>query len=605
VDLAGIGDFMFDENMQNNTAGTSVDIGNIDVGDYFRSKIRWLLLVRFGMFVLIAAAVLLMFSARGFLSILLLAYGFITLGYLLTLFYWEKTRRELSFKFICGVQLFFELLIEIGIVHYSGGAGSPFILLLALSVITSAFIFNLVGTLITATGAVLLFSSLVILGYREVIEVASDIFPITSMLYADSDLLFFTSYIYALFMYLVAFMVGYISDRLRLRIGELQVTGEALRRVSMDTDDILMHMQSGLITLDPEGRIVYLNQAASLLLNIDSKKIKGKYLDEVLPKPAKPFSQKLSELLGAGTQSEHRGEFYLKFGEEVRTMHIACSFLNSSDGGLRGIIALFEDITEEKRREVYLKEVEKMAAIGELSASLAHEIRNPLASIRGSVETIMESNLDLEGDSERRLMNLIVKETDRLTNVLDEFLVFARLKELPIEQITYNRIDLAKLIGDIIFMIHHSPDFAKNIEINNLLSGELWTLGREDQLKDVFYNLIINAKDAFGEDGGTITIDRVRERHGFYAERMLIGVGISDTGPGFPEEVRDQLFTPFFSTKPRGTGLGLAIAQGIVNRHRGIIEAKNIEKGGAMFTVYLLKAHEKQGELFASPDARI
>ena len=588
---------MFEENATNGTAGTTIDVAPANVGDYFRSKIRWLLVVRFGIFILIAGAVLLVFSARGFLSKLLLGYGVITLGYLLTLMWWEKTRRELSFKFICGVQLLFELLIETGIVHYSGGAGSPFFVLFVLSVITSAFIYELTGTLITATAAVLLFVGSVVLEQKGVLPFTSG-FASTNILYADKDLLFFTVYIHALFMYLVAFMVGYISGRLRMRVGELQTTGEALRRISMDTNDILMHMRSGLITLDSDGRIVYLNKAASTLLQIASREVKGKYLDEVLPKEAKIFSKKLSKLLGAGAHGERTGEFSWRSGDETRTMYIACNFLNSPDGGLRGIIALFEDVTEQKRRESYLKEVEKMAAIGELSASLAHEIRNPLASIRGSVETLMESNSELGEDYERRLMKLVVKETDRLTNVLEEFLVFARLKELPVDHILYNRIDLVKLIDEILFLLRQDPDFAKHVRVDNRLTGEMWALGREEQLKDVFYNLITNAKDAIGEEGGTITIERAMERSGFYAERRLLGISISDTGPGIPDDIKGRIFTPFFTTKARGTGLGLAIAQGIVNRHRGIIEAENIEGGGARFTVYLLKAPEKQGELF-------
>ncbi len=593
---------MFDETRAENIAGTSIPFEPIDTGDYFRSKIRWLLIARFAMFVFITSAVLIIFEGKGLLSTLLFSYGLITLGYLLTLFYWEKTRRELSFRFICAVQLFFELLVEIGIIHYSGGAGSPFILLFALSVITSAFIFQLTGTLITATGSVLLLSALVILEYRGVIELVTDRFPITAMLYTDGDLLFLTTYIYALFIYLVAFMMGYISGKLGVRTGELKVTGEALRRISMDTDDILMHMRSGLITLDAEGRVVYLNKAASVLLGIDAKKLRGRFLDEILPPASKVFATKLAELLGEGVHSERTGEFFLKSDEGMRTMYLTCSFLNAPDGGLRGIIALFEDVTEQKRREVYLKEVEKMAAIGELSASLAHEIRNPLASIRGSVETIMSSDNFAEGDYERRLMNLIVKETDRLTNVLEEFLVFARLKELPVDHIIYNKIDLSRLIAEIVLMIRHTPDFADHIVIENLLEGELWTLGREEQLKDAFYNLIINAKDAIGNQPGTIRIEQARERSGFYAEKRLIGVCISDTGPGIPEDILPRIFTPFFSTKPRGTGLGLAIAQGIVNRHRGIIEAENIEGGGARFTVFLLKAISQQENLFG-PDS--
>ena len=587
--------------MRKGGAPESIDRGFFQsgLGDFFRGKIRWLLVARFGMFLLVTAAVMLLFETSGFLFKLLFAYGLLTLGYLLTLLWWEKTHREISFRFLCGVQLFFEILVETGIVHFSGGAGSPFIILYGLSIITSAFIFNLVGTLITATGAVLFYVGAIVLEYRGILTLPKQ-FPLTSLLYEDKDILFFTAYIYALFLYLIAFLVGYISGKLRTRTGELMQTGEELKRVRMDTDDILMHMRSGLITMDPGGKIIYFNQAARELLGIETLSVEGKYLQEVLPSRASGFSARLSELLEEGGPSLSTGEFQLR-GEgsgESRTMHLACSFLHTAAGGLRGIIALIEDVTEQRQREEYLHEVEKMAAIGELSASLAHEIRNPLASIRGSVETLMDVEEGDNGEFDDRLMKLIVKETDRLTNVLEEFLVFARLKELPQDHITYNRINLTALINEVADMLRQSPDFCDDIELVVNLDEKLWTLGREDQLKDVFYNLINNAREAMDCDRGTITVAPAEERSGFYARRRLVGISVTDTGPGIPPDVLQRIFTPFFSTKDRGTGLGLAIAQGIVNRHRGIIEAENLDEGGARLTVYLLKAPETQGELF-------
>jgi len=564
----------------------------VNVSTDFRNKIRWLLVARIGMFVLIATAVVFLFSTKGFLFKLLFAYGVITLGYLLSLTWWAKTRREVSFKFLCGVQLFFELLVEAGVVHYSGGAASPFIILFGLSIITSAFIFELVGTLITATGAVLLYGAVVILEYKGLLEFSTT-FPMVEVLYEDGELLFFTAYVYSCFRYLIAFLIGYLSGRLRTRVGELHKAGEALRRVQMDTDDILMHMRSGLITLDPDGRVVYFNQAAGEILDVDQRNVRGRFLTDILPPNARSFSMKLSELLDMGGSRVRTGEFELeKPNEENRNMRLACSFLVSPDGSLRGIIALFEDITDQKRREEYLKEVEKMAAIGELSASLAHEIRNPLAAIRASVETLATGEPSSDKEKEQRLMGLIVKETDRLTRVLDEFLVFARLKELPADHVTYNRIDLVDIVSEVIEMLEGYPGFSNGISIDNKLDGHLWAFGREGQLKDVFYNILINASESIGNKGGTVTIEKAREREGFYAAKRLVGISFTDTGAGIPEKAISHIFTPFYSNKPRGTGLGLAIAQGIVNRHRGIIEAENVQNGGARFTVYLLKAPE-------------
>ncbi len=563
-----------------------------DIAGDFRSKIKWLLIARFGMFVLIATAVVLLFSTEALLFKFLFAYGLITLGYLLSLLWWNQTRREVSFRFLCGIQLLFELLVEVAIIHFSGGIASPFIVLLGLSIITSAFIFELSGTLVTATVGVILLSALVYFEYRGVFEFKSD-YPGVSTIYSDSEILFFTTYVYICFLYLIAFLIGYLSGRLKTRLGQLMKANRELRKVRMDTDDILMHMRSGLLTLDPDGHIVYFNRSAGNLLGIAPERVRGEFLTDVLPNRARPFGLKLTELLSPSGEKVRTGEFKIKSdtGEEI-TMLLACSFLTSPDGSMRGIIALFEDITEQKRREEYLKEVEKMATIGELSASLAHEIRNPLAAIRASVETLSDDEA-IEVNRNKRLMHLIIKETDRLTSILDEFLIFARLKELPVEQVTYNKLDLSRTIAEVVEMLRNTPDFSPNIEIINQLNKPLWILGREDQLKNVFYNIIINAREAIGDNKGKITITRARERAGFYAEKRLVGVSITDTGRGIPIDSSNNIFTPFYSTKQRGTGLGLPIAQGIVNRHSGIVESENLPDGGARFTVYLLKAIDR------------
>lgn len=541
------------------------------------------------MFLLIAGAVVLLFSTEALLFRFLFAYGLITLGYFLSLLWWNQTRREISFKFLCAVQLLFEIIIEVAIIHYSGGIASPFIVLLGLSIITSAFIFELTGTLITATVGVLLLGATVYLEFTGVFEFTSE-YPGVSTIYSDSELLFFTFYVYACFLYLIAFLIGYLSGKLRHRLGQLVEANRELRRARMDTDDILMHMRSGLITLDPDGHVVYFNRAAGDLLGIAPERARNEFLTEILPSRARPFGLKLTELLSPGGERVRTGEFSIESNSgEVITMLLACSFLTSPDGSMRGIIALFEDVTEQKRKEEYLKEVEKMATIGELSASLAHEIRNPLAAIRASVETLANDD-ELELPKDNRLMKLIIKETDRLTSVLDEFLIFARLKELPLEQVTYNKLDLSAMINEVIVMLRNSPEFPPEIEIENNLTEPLWIMGREDQLKNVFYNIIINAREAIGDQKGTIAIDKARERAGFYAEKRLIGVSITDNGKGIPVEDMGKIFTPFYSTKPRGTGLGLAIAQGIVNRHSGIIEGENLPQGGTRFTVYLLKS---------------
>ena len=199
-----------------------------------------------------------------------------------------------------------------------------------------------------------------------------------------------------------------------------------------------------------------------------------------------------------------------------------------------------------------MRTADRLAAVGELSASIAHEIRNPLAAISGSVE-VLKNDLELSDENER-LMNLIIKESDRLTNLSSEFLTYAR-----IDRTAYNKVELCHVVNDVIEMFYHHRSFEGKAEFK-IESKEsiVYVVGDEDLIKQLLLNLAVNSCESFGENGGQVIF-----RMGFNDRRDKVQLLIQDTGPGIPAEHIKKIYQPFFSTKKEGTGLGLSIVHRI------------------------------------------
>ncbi|MBN1756154.1 PAS domain S-box protein [bacterium] len=558
--------------------------------EHFVRKIKWLLISRFVIFILIFSAVLILLPKQIMLNRLFIVYGVGTLSYLIALFMWEITRKEISFNFLCALQLCFEILVEAGIVHATGGIDSPFTIFFAFSILSSAFVFGFVGTLLVATFAVLAFNATLILEYHGILPTLSSL---DAILYTDTELLFLRAFIFTCFLYAMAFLSGYLSGKLKTQIGEMEEVFSKFKRIKLDTEGILQHMKSGLITVNQEAKVIFYNQTAVEILDIHGETVKDKQIFEVLSENRLAnIRQKFEKTLNTKTPHTNRSEIIIrnKLNNEIPLALVISNLYE--DDLFQGAIAVFEDITSIKETEKHLREIEKMAAIGELSAHLAHEIRNPLASIRGSAE-VLASDLNIENDN-KKLMNLIIKETDRLSLILGEFLEFARIGEIPLKQFTQSTVNINKLIDAIIDELHNNPIFNGNIDISNQLgANEINVKGREDYLKNVFLNLLINSIEAIFPEKGEIIIQLAAEKRHLFSEGTMVGISVRDTGRGVSDNDKKEIFKPFYSTKVKGSGLGLAIAQRIVNQHQGYIEIGDNQPQGLVITVYLQKEVDK------------
>lgn len=474
----------------------------------------------------------------------------------------------------------------------SGRVESPFAIFFFLTIVSASLLYNLAGALLIATLASLGYASTIIWGNLFAFKNLFSIDWIKNIyLLNDSD--FYRIFLYLCSFYLIAFLSGYLAERLKSKGQELFLASLELDRMKMDTDDILQHMHSGLITIDTLGRIIYYNKTAEEIFGYPVKEMKGKNFDQVFQKKMPELCKKLEQALSS-EQTDSRNEVYIqnRKGQKI-PLGISTSILLGKNSKKRGVIAVFQDLSEAKKIEEKMRIQDRLATVGELSAGIAHEIRNPLASISGSVE-ILKSELNLEGENQR-LLELIIKESGRLNTILKEFLQYAKLGETSL-----GKVELKRIVDEVIEIVKKHPSYQTGIDIRRRLDeSPLYILAEENQLNHLLLNLLVNALEAMENKGNELIITTrpsdleklLDYKKGFSAEDPFITLAIIDQGKGMSEDQMEKVFLPFYSTKKNGTGLGLAIVHRIINNLNGRIECKSKLGQGTAFILYLQKYH--------------
>jgi signal transduction histidine kinase len=262
--------------------------------------------------------------------------------------------------------------------------------------------------------------------------------------------------------------------------------------------------------------------------------------------------------------------------------------LRDNNDQVIGKTFIFQDITTFKEMEEQVKRSDRMATIGEFAAGIAHEIRNPLTSLSGSIQVLKEE-LRLKG-ANRHLMDIILRESERLNNLITDFLLFAQPSRINKE-----KLDIAQLIDETLQLFENSPGDNRAIEITKELEGGIFLLGDPHQLKQLFWNLFINAAQIMPH-GGELRVNLETVNGAEISNRLkrakksmapLAKISVSDTGDGIKPEEKEKIFEPFFTTKEGGTGLGLAIVHRIVENHEGFISVKSQRNKGTTFDIFL------------------
>jgi len=520
----------------------------------------------------------------SYLRASLLAYCFITLASFSTLLFLGRWKVYFLYYFLIALYFITEILCEAGIVYTTGSLYSPFAALFLLTIVSAALVYRLVGTLAVASLVSLAYASVTWMN-ASFAGLGGRIFPSGGNLFSTDDTLFYATFLHILIFYLVAFIARYLAQKLQSKDKELQLASVELTKVRLETGDILYHLNSGLLTVNRRGKVIYFNRAAEAILGLKESEAVGMNCRRIFSGRLAALADHLSSVLESH-QHLMRAEIGIVNGKgETVPIGISASLLFDENNNIRGLIAIFQDITDAKKLEERIRQADRMAAVGELSAYIAHEIRNPLASISGSVE-VLKNDLLLEGDNEK-LMFLIIKETSRLNKILSDFLLYARVGRTQIQKVELNRTIL-----DIIEVIRQHPSFNENIEIgfhseNNIV----YISGDEDQLKQLILNLAVNACDALGKKGGLIEFEVKTIRKTGKKEEICLMV--RDNGLGIPREHADKVFLPFYSTKKGGTGLGLAIVSRLMETHNGRVELSSPPGKGAEFRLYFREISEE------------
>jgi len=470
-------------------------------------------------------------------------------------------------------EIILDVVLITACVHLTGGVGSTFTLLYFFPILLASISGRRRGALATA-----ILSSISLLGY-ELLVAAGVVHPVSIRFHGGpghSPELLQVQFAVGLFL-----IIGYLAAELGRRVDRqahlLADKREELARHRLEVQGILDNMSSGVLTLDADGRVLRMNPAAGLILGVDESSIRGRPIAEALGTIMPSFVSYLMESLREGRVVQRVELNILRQDTTVVPIGVSISQQLDEEGGNNGIIAVFQDLTEVLRMRERMRASDRLAAVGELSAGIAHEIRNPLASIRGSVE-MLASELAVEGEN-RHLMDLIQKESERLNRIIEDFLEYARLRpQSP------RRNHLRVLLEELCTMLRRRDDLGGETTIELMSSPvDLVVEVDDEQMTQVFLNLSLNAIQAM-EGKGTLTLSSQAELNDGKWEAVI---RFADEGPGIDEESIDHLFDPFFTTKSDGTGLGLSMANRIVHNHEGRIEVRNRRRGGAEFLVRL------------------
>ncbi|MDX1493565.1 MAG: ATP-binding protein [Longimicrobiales bacterium] len=464
-------------------------------------------------------------------------------------------------------QVVLDALIVTGIVHLTGGPDSGFASLYILVISAGALLLPLPGgVLIGGLVSILYFADLV-WGYQE-----------TFTIFVALRIALFT---------IVALITGLLGDRLRRAGQALGEVESKLHQLRLDTGDILANLSTGVITVDGDGRLAYANPAAAALLDEPLERFLGQPVLDELDRIAPALGSMLQKAIHR-RDSVSRGVVQARSTDGPVRLGVSTAVLDRGDGTLPSATALFQDITDLERLEQLNVRNERLEAVATLSASLAHEIKNPLASIRSAVEQLTGKRLS-ERDREV-LERLVLGESDRLSRLLTEFLDYSGLGMGARE-----KVDIHALVRGCLLVAKQHPAL-ENVELaSEVGDGPVWVNGDADLLHRALFNLILNGAQSAGQ-GGRVRVElrnqphRRRPRGTDIVHPVRLSVG--DSGAGIPESERARIFDPFFTTKDGGSGLGLAVVHRAVETHAGATFVEESEEGGAEFVIFLPGAPE-------------
>jgi two-component system sensor histidine kinase PilS (NtrC family) len=518
-----------------------------------QKKLQWLLVSR-----LVIAVVLLVVVAvieqrnvsRPFIPVLLsLALAVL----LLSILYYLALRTKLPLVFQSYTQLSIDLGVVSWLVYSTGDIESPFLALYLVIIFAASTLFGRNGVLAIGTSSGILYTATGLFTLFNLVHRASGWVP-----YSESTLkwaeFMFSLNIIAIFA--VTVLSGHLAERARLSETELATATKDLAEYRLFNDRIIESVRSGLITTDLRGDIITFNRAAEEITGYKANDVRGLNIHALFGDIGKQIE--------VGLESIRTRSRLPRFDIDCRTAEGAPIHLGFSVAPLvddaepeRGYVLTFQDLTEVMELEREVRRQERLAALGKMAAGLAHEIRNPLASMRGSVQ-VLASELNLSPE-QLQLMNIVLRESERLNRIVSDFLTYARPPKTE-----FSQIELSSILAEAVALLRNSPELSpKHLIAEQYPARAVFYQGDANQLKQIFWNLARNAVQAM-PGGGELKVSLEIKSGGD------VTISFGDTGQGMTLEQKERLFEPFNSSSG-GTGLGMAIVYQLVRDHNGKI----------------------------------
>lgn len=505
-------------------------------------------LARIGMLLVVAMGAQLVADEQEAFRYLLTA--IYTAAFASSFWYLVVLRRERS---VPAMLTWTQVLVDFGVVaatiSYTGGHASFFTFLLVIVILEAGVLMGLLqGFVFASLASVYMFYQVFI----------------TSPSAPDQIAHWYHLLIQGLAFFFTAFISGYWNQR--------------VSRMKQFQREILDNMNSGFLITDAKGLVVAMNKAACAILDLVEENVAGRHVDGIIVPESGAECPVTTALRLENDFTSY--EFYAQIGADTsKLLGLTTNRIRDAHGHLTGLIASFTDLTEMARMRKELQQQDRMAVIGELSAGLAHEIRNPVASIRGSMDEL-QRNID-SPDLVKRLAAIAVRESDHLNEIVSGFLDFAR--DPSRRYALFDVRDVAREVEDQLLRKYGGGD----LSITLLVPGvPCLVMGDKTQIWQVFTNLGQNAIEAMAGSGALEIVVDNNERRG------PIEICFNDNGPGIAPDKVARIFEPFYTDKERGVGMGLAICMRMVTAHDGTIQAASRPGGGTAMSVRLPQARE-------------
>jgi two-component system sensor histidine kinase PilS (NtrC family) len=499
---------------------------------------------------------------KGLFILVILLWYTIAVFYLLLPTLWGDSR------FQARLQVLTDLGLVTAVVYITGGIDSSFNFLFPLVIIVASILLSRAWAFLTAALAFIFNGAMLELAYFEVIH---------SYSFGRLDLRSLQATIFInLFAYLaIAYLAGQLSMKLRQVDVQLQERSGALENLQALHENIVNSISGGLITTGMEGRVRLINAAGERLLERSRHDLVGRPVETL-------FLDRLPEVSAAAVRCEVRA---VAAAGGQKTFGMSRSVLKVPERGAVGYVYTFDDLTEIRRLEREVRLRDRLAAVGRMAAAIAHEIRNPLSSIAGSVKVL--SDLSALNPDQHALVDIVTRESERLNSIVSDFLTYAREKKYQ-----FALTDLVPLLEDTLTLLQNRPELAGDngapprIRIERSFAVDhAPALVDGDRMKQVFWNICENALRAMAQ-GGVLTVS-LQPSEGHWL------ISFTDTGHGVSEQEKEKLFEPFQSEFTGGTGLGLAIVYQIVQAHDGKVTVRSEPGQGSEFTVHLRRSTEQ------------